>query len=115
VSVVRKRMFRKMRFLLILCVFIEIVDLLEDSKVDLGYQKNHEESTEIFNIQNSREVTEMGVEATIAGPARGVFNVFQNTGAEGAFTVKRAPNAMRKSAEREMNTVKFWLEPALHN
>ncbi len=39
--------------------------------------------------------------------------MFQNTGAEGAFTVKRAPNAMRKGAEREINTVKFWLEPAL--
>jgi hypothetical protein len=48
-----------------------------------------------------------------AGPARGVFNVFQNTGAEGATTVKRAPNAIGKGAEREMNTVKFWLEPAL--
>jgi hypothetical protein len=43
-----------------------------------------------------------------------VFNVFQNTGAEGAPTVKRAPNAIGKGAEREMNTVKFWLEPALH-
>ncbi len=39
--------------------------------------------------------------------------MFQNTGADGAPTVKRAPNAIGKGAEREMNTVKFWLEPAL--
>jgi hypothetical protein len=42
-----------------------------------------------------------------------VFNVLQNTGAEDAATVKKAPNAIGKGAEREMNTVKFWLEPAL--
>jgi hypothetical protein len=41
-----------------------------------------------------------------------VFNVFQNTGAEGVPAIKRAPNAIGKDAEREMNTVKFWLEPA---
>jgi hypothetical protein len=38
----------------------------------------------------------------------------KNTGAEGAATVNRAPNAKGKGAKREMNTVKFWLEPALH-
>jgi hypothetical protein len=37
----------------------------------------------------------------------------KNTGAEGAATVNRAPNAKGKGAKREMNTVKFWLEPAL--
>jgi hypothetical protein len=49
-----------------------------------------------------------------SGPARDVFNVFQNTGAQGAPAVKKAPNATGKGAGREMNTVKFWLEPALH-
>jgi hypothetical protein len=38
---------------------------------------------------------------------------FKNTDAEGAETVNRAPNAKGKGAKREMNTVKFWLEPAL--
>ncbi len=37
----------------------------------------------------------------------------KHTGAEGAATVNRAPNAKGKSAKREMNTVNFWLEPAL--
>jgi hypothetical protein len=37
----------------------------------------------------------------------------KNTGAEGAATVNRAPDAKGKGAKREMNTVKFWLEPAL--
>jgi hypothetical protein len=37
----------------------------------------------------------------------------KNTGAEGAATVNRAPNAKGEGAKREMNTVKFWLEPAL--
>jgi hypothetical protein len=37
----------------------------------------------------------------------------KNTGAEGAATVNRAPNAKGKGSKREMNTVKFWLEPAL--
>jgi hypothetical protein len=37
----------------------------------------------------------------------------KNTGAEGTATVNRAPNAKGKGAKREMNTVKFWLEPAL--
>jgi hypothetical protein len=31
----------------------------------------------------------------------------------GAATVNKAPNAKGKSAKRQMNTVKFWLEPAL--
>jgi hypothetical protein len=53
-------MFRKMRFLLILCVLIGVVDLLEDS----GYQKNLEESMEILDLRDSGEKTEMGVEAT---------------------------------------------------
>jgi hypothetical protein len=47
-------------------------------------------------------------------PAQGGFNVFQNTGAEGTATVKKKPNAIGKRAKREMNTVKFWLEPVLH-
>jgi hypothetical protein len=38
----------------------------------------------------------------------------KNTGAEGASTVIKAPNAKWKDATREMNTVKFWIEPALH-
>jgi hypothetical protein len=37
----------------------------------------------------------------------------KNIGAEGAAIVNRAPNAIGKGAKREMNTVKFWLEPAL--
>ncbi len=31
----------------------------------------------------------------------------------GAATVNKAPNAIGIGAKREMNTVKFWLEPAL--
>jgi hypothetical protein len=42
-----------------------------------------------------------------------VFNVFQNIGAGGTATVKKAPNAIGKCAEREISTVKFWLEPVL--
>ncbi len=37
----------------------------------------------------------------------------QNTGAESAATVNRAPNAKGKGAKREMNTVNFRFEPAL--
>jgi hypothetical protein len=37
----------------------------------------------------------------------------KNTGAEGATTVNRAPNGKGKGAKREINTAKFWLEPAL--
>jgi hypothetical protein len=37
----------------------------------------------------------------------------KNTGAQGAATVNRAPNVIGKGGKREMNTVKFWLEPAL--
>jgi hypothetical protein len=37
----------------------------------------------------------------------------KNTGAEGAAKLNREPNAKGKSAKREMNTVKFWLELAL--
>jgi hypothetical protein len=37
----------------------------------------------------------------------------KHTGAEGAATVNKAPNAIRNGAKRQMNTVKFWLEPAL--
>jgi hypothetical protein len=47
------------------------------------------------------------------GPVRGVFSVFQNTSAKSAATVKKAPNTIRKGAEREINTIKFWLQPAL--
>jgi hypothetical protein len=38
------------------------------------------------------------------GPAQSVFNVFQNTVAEGAATVKKAPKAIGKGAEKEMNS-----------
>ncbi len=38
----------------------------------------------------------------------------KHTGAEGATTVNKAPNAIGNGAKRQMNTVKFWLEPALH-
>jgi hypothetical protein len=37
----------------------------------------------------------------------------KNTGTGGAATINRAPNAKGKGAKRKMNTVKFWLEPAL--
>jgi hypothetical protein len=37
----------------------------------------------------------------------------KHTGAEGAATVNKAPNAIGNGAKRQMNTVKFWLEPAL--
>jgi hypothetical protein len=37
----------------------------------------------------------------------------KHTGIEGAATVNKAPNAIGNGAKRQMNTVKFWLEPAL--
>jgi hypothetical protein len=37
----------------------------------------------------------------------------KHTGAEGATTLNKAPNAIGNGAKRQMNTVKFWLEPAL--
>ncbi len=37
----------------------------------------------------------------------------KHTGAEGVATVNKAPNALGNGAKRQMNTVKFWLEPAL--
>jgi hypothetical protein len=48
-----------------------------------------------------------------AGSVRGGFNVFQKHRRRRPATVNRAPNAKGKGAKREMNTVKFWLEPAL--
>ncbi len=38
----------------------------------------------------------------------------KHTGAEGVATVNKAPNALGNGAKRQMNTVKFWLEPALN-
>ncbi len=38
----------------------------------------------------------------------------KHTGAEGAATVNKAPNALENGAKWQMNTVKFWLEPALN-
>ncbi len=37
----------------------------------------------------------------------------KHTGAEGAATVNKALSAIGNGAKRQMNTVKFWLEPAL--
>jgi hypothetical protein len=37
----------------------------------------------------------------------------KHTGADGAASVNKAPNALGNGAKRQMNTVKFWLEPAL--
>jgi hypothetical protein len=41
------------------------------------------------------------------GPAQDMFNGQRRRHS------KKASNAIERSAEREMNTVKFWLEPAL--
>jgi hypothetical protein len=53
------------------------------------------------------------MEGAFQGRLKAGSTCSKNTGAEGAATVNRAPNTKGKGAKREMNTVKFWLEPAL--
>jgi HrpA-like RNA helicase len=58
-------------------------------------------------------VSILSLEDAFQGRLEACSTCSKHTGAEGATTVNKAPNTIGNGAKRQMNTVKFWLEPAL--